>query len=88
MDNDEKDWNDLPVLHCCQTTGDNPELRIIGTLEGLAALVNAIVFAIALGKSEAKVLRANADVYTVKVEMRNLAGEWEELRSSESDETK
>jgi hypothetical protein len=88
MDNEDRNWKDLAVLHCHQNTGENPELRIIGTLEGLGALLYAIAIAMGTGKSEAEVLRANADFYTVRVEMRNFASEWEEFQSSESDETK
>lgn len=75
-DNDDRDWQGLPVLQVfCQSGG----LRIVGTVDGLGDLLTAIARAMGQGNSSVELLSSDSEVYPVMVDRRDLASEWDNL---------
>ena len=76
IDNDDRDWQGVPVLQVCVQSGG---LRIVGTVDGLTDLLTAIAKAMDKGNSSVELLSSESDVYPVMVERRDLASEWNNL---------
>lgn len=78
-DNDDQDWQGLPVLQVYVQSGG---LRIVGTVDGLGDLLNAIARAMGKGNNSVELLSSESNVYPVMVERRDLASEWTNLPPS------
>lgn len=79
MTHDDRDWQGVPVLQIYVQSGG---LRIVGTVDGLGDLLNAISRALGKGISSVEVVSSESDVYPVMVERRDLASEWNNLPPS------
>lgn len=79
IDDDDRDWQGIPVLQVFVQEGG---LRIIGTVDGLGDLLTAIARAMGKGISSVEVVSSDSDVYPVMVERRDLASEWNHLPPS------
>ena len=70
-------WENIPVLHIYSLPGRRQAIQIVGSLEGLANLHQAILDAMVKGDGEAEVLMADADIYGIVVKRKDLAADWE-----------
>ena len=76
-DNTEN-WEDIPALHIYPLLERRQALQIVGSLEGLANLHQAILDAMVRGQGEAEVLLSDADIYGIVVKRQDLAADWED----------
>lgn len=73
MNNDDRDWRALPVVHVYT---ESDRVRIVGTVEGLGDLLYAISMAMGKGTGHSGLVLSNSVRYQVTVERKDYESEW------------